>query len=98
MNIVRKNVVLGVAGALILQLAVITSAQEIGPSGEQVPETSALPAVKTGAAESSQSQGQLATSVSSSGSRHKTREGGWVGRSCIRRATPPALSAFEIGH
>src|SRR5271166_678022 len=29
---------------------------------------------------------------------HTTRKSGWHGRSCIRRGTPSALSAFEIGH
>src|SRR6267378_888542 len=29
---------------------------------------------------------------------HTTRKSGWHGRSCIRRGTPSALSAFKIGH
>src|SRR5258708_23626988 len=29
---------------------------------------------------------------------HTIRESGWHGRSCIRRGTPSALSAFKVGH
>jgi polysaccharide export outer membrane protein len=56
MNVITKHVVLGAAGMLILQPAVIASAQETVPSAVSAPESSAPPAGKTAAAESSQSQ------------------------------------------
>ena len=56
MNVITKHVVLGAAGTLILQLAAIASAQETVPSAVSAPESSAPPAGKTAAAESSQSQ------------------------------------------
>ena len=65
MNVFVKNVVLGAAGMLILQLAVIASAQEIVPSPVAEPGSSASQTVKMTAAKSSQSQGRTGTSDSS---------------------------------
>jgi polysaccharide export outer membrane protein len=56
MNVITKYAVLGVAGTLILQLAVITFAQETVLSTSSVPVSSAPPTGKVAAAESSQSQ------------------------------------------
>jgi polysaccharide export outer membrane protein len=67
MNIFTKYVVLGAAGVLILQLAVISSAQETVPSSASAPASSAPPTVKLAAAESSQSQERLGTDGSTSG-------------------------------
>ncbi|MGA2423949.1 MAG: polysaccharide biosynthesis/export family protein [Terriglobales bacterium] len=61
MNVVTKQVVLGAAGMLILQLAVVTSAQETVPSPGSSPASSASPTGKIAAAESSQSQDRSGT-------------------------------------
>jgi polysaccharide export outer membrane protein len=61
MNVFTKHVVLGAAGVLILQLAVVTSAQEAVPSPLSVPGSSAPLTGKVAAAESSQSQGRPGT-------------------------------------
>jgi protein involved in polysaccharide export with SLBB domain len=67
MNVFAKQVVLGVAGMLILQLAVVTSAQETASSPGSAPGLSAPPTGKIAAAESSQSQYRSDTSVSTNG-------------------------------
>ena len=67
MNVFTKYVVLGAAGTLILQLAVVASTQETVPSPASAPGSSASPTVKITAAESSQSQGPTGTSSSSTG-------------------------------
>src|SRR5260370_8380643 len=64
MNVFAKQLVLGAAGMLILQLAVVTSAQETVPSPASVPGSSAPPTGKLAAAESSQSQGRSGTDAS----------------------------------
>jgi polysaccharide export outer membrane protein len=66
MNVIRKHVLLGTAGVLILQFAVITTAQETLPSPASAPVSSASPTGKIAAAESSQSQDRSDT-VSTSG-------------------------------
>jgi protein involved in polysaccharide export with SLBB domain len=66
MNVLMKRLVLGVAGMLILQLTVITLAQETVPSPISAPVTSAPPTGKM-AAESSQNQDRSDTSVSVNG-------------------------------
>jgi len=67
MNVSNKRVVLGAAGALILQLAVITYAQQTIPSPAPSPGSSASPSGKTAGAESSQSQDRSGTGGSASG-------------------------------
>jgi polysaccharide export outer membrane protein len=67
MNVFTKQVVLGAASMLILQLALIASAQETVPSPASAPGSSAPPTGKIGAAESSQSQDRSGTNVSTSG-------------------------------
>jgi hypothetical protein len=67
MNVFNMHVALGAAGALILQLAVITYAQQTTPSSAPSPGSSASPAGKTAGAESSQSQDGSRTAGSASG-------------------------------
>jgi polysaccharide biosynthesis/export protein len=67
MNVFAKQVVLGAASLLILQLAVVASAQETVPSPASAPVSSAPPTGKTAAAESSQSQDQPGTDGSTHG-------------------------------
>lgn len=67
MNIFTKYVVLGAAGVLILQLAVISSAQETVPSSASAPASSAPSTGKLAAAESSQSQERLDAGGSTNG-------------------------------
>jgi len=67
MNVSNKRVVLGAAGALILQLAVITYAQQTIPSPAPSPGSSASPYGKTAGAESSQGQDRSGTGGSASG-------------------------------
>ena len=67
MNVFTKQVVLGAAGILILQLAVVTSAQETASSPGSAPGLSAPPTGKIAAAESSQSQYRSDTSISTNG-------------------------------
>jgi polysaccharide biosynthesis/export protein len=66
MNILTRYVILRAAGMLVLQLAVITSAQETVPSPATVPASSAPPTGKV-AAESSQSQEGLGRGGSTNG-------------------------------
>jgi polysaccharide export outer membrane protein len=67
MNRLTKHVVLGAAGMLILQFAVIANAQETVPPTTSAPVYSAPPTGKIAAAESSQSQDRSDTSVSANG-------------------------------
>jgi polysaccharide export outer membrane protein len=67
MNVFNKYVVLGAAGALILQLAVITFAQETVSSPVSAPGSSAPPTGKVAAAESSQSQDRTGTNGDANG-------------------------------
>jgi polysaccharide export outer membrane protein len=67
MNVFNIHVALGAAGALILQLAVITYAQQTIPSPAPSPGSSASPSSKTAGAESSQSQDGSRTAGSASG-------------------------------
>src|SRR5271166_678023 len=66
MNVFARQVALGAAGMLILQLAVVTSAQETAPSPASVP-SSAPPTGNVAAAESSQSQDRAGTDGSARG-------------------------------
>jgi protein involved in polysaccharide export with SLBB domain len=66
MNVFTKHVVLGAAGMLILQPAVVASAQVTAPSPASAPE-SAPTTGKTAAAESSQNQDRPGTASSSNG-------------------------------
>jgi len=67
MNVFTKHVVLEAVGMLILQLAVVTSAQETVSSPASAPGSSAPPTGKLAAAESSQSQDRSGTGGSSNG-------------------------------
>jgi polysaccharide biosynthesis/export protein len=67
MNVSTKNAVMRAAGMLILQLAVVTSAQETVPVPASAPGSSASPISKLGVAESSQSQERSGTVSSISG-------------------------------
>src|SRR5260370_26392209 len=79
MNVFAKQLVLGAAGMLILQLAVVTSAQETVPSPASVPGSSAPPTGKLAAAESSQSQGRFGTDSSTNGAIAQPVKAGGVG-------------------
>ncbi len=78
MNALVQNVVLRVAGMLILQLAVIVSAQETG-SLSGAPESSASPTGKIAAAESSQRQGLPGAGGSASGAITQPVKAGGLG-------------------
>ncbi len=67
MNALTRQVALGAASMLILQLAVITSAQETSPSPASAPESSAPSVGKIAGAESSQSQDRTGAGGSSNG-------------------------------
>jgi polysaccharide biosynthesis/export protein len=67
MKAIAQYVVLGAACVLSLQLAVITTAQEVAPSPVPAPWLSALPTGKFAAAESSQSQDRYSTGDSARG-------------------------------
>jgi polysaccharide biosynthesis/export protein len=67
MKVVTKCVVLLAAGVLILQPAVVASAQETVPSSSAAPESSAQPVGKDATAESSQSQARRGAGVSNNG-------------------------------
>ncbi len=79
MNVCTKHVVLVAAGALILQLAVVMSAQETIPSSGSTPGPSALPAGKIVTAESSQSQARSGTESSVNGATTKPGKAGGMG-------------------
>jgi polysaccharide export outer membrane protein len=79
MNVITKHVVLGAAGMLILQFAVVTSAQETVPWPASVPVSSAPPTGKLAAAESSQSQGRSGTGGSTSGAITQPGKAGGMG-------------------
>jgi polysaccharide biosynthesis/export protein len=67
MNVFTKHVVLEAVGMLILQLAVVTSAQETAPLPASAPVSSAPSTGKLGSAESSQSQDRSGTGGSTHG-------------------------------
>jgi polysaccharide biosynthesis/export protein len=79
MNVFTKQVVLGAAGMLILQLAVVTSAQETVPSSASAPVSSAPPTGKLAAAESSQSQDRSDTGGSTHGAITQPGKAGGMG-------------------
>src|ERR1035437_495233 len=79
MNALAKNVVLGAAGVLILQFAVVTSAQETVPSPVSAPGSSAPPTGKLAAAESSQSQDGSGTGGSMNGAITQPGKAGGTG-------------------
>jgi len=79
MNVFTKHVVLGAVGMLILQLAVVTSAQETVPSPASAPGSSAPPTGKLAAAESSQSQDRSGTGGSSNGAITQPGKAGGMG-------------------
>ncbi|MBZ5664845.1 MAG: polysaccharide export protein [Acidobacteriia bacterium] len=78
MHSLVKHVVLGAAGVLILQLAVVTSAQETVPSPAP-PGSSAPPAGKFAAAESSQSLERYGTGGSANGATTQPGKAGELG-------------------
>jgi hypothetical protein len=79
MNVFAKHVVLGAAGMLILQPAVIAFAQETVPSTTSAPVSSAPPTGKIAVAESSQSQDRSGTSVSTNGAIAQPGRAGGLG-------------------
>jgi polysaccharide export outer membrane protein len=79
MNVFIKHVVLRAAGVLLLQLAVVTFAQETVPSPTSAPGSSAPPIGKIAAAESSQSQDRPGTSVSTNGAATQPGKAGGKG-------------------
>ena len=79
MNIKAKHVVVMAVGLLSLQLAVITSAQESASSRNPVGGSSASPAGKVAAVESSQSPDRISTSSSESGAITKPGKAGGMG-------------------
>ena len=79
MNVLTRQVVLGAAGMLILQLAVVTCAQETVPSAVSAPGSSAPPAGKLAAAESSQSQDRSGTDGSTHGAITQPGKAGGMG-------------------
>jgi polysaccharide biosynthesis/export protein len=88
MNVFTKQVVLGAAGMLILQLAVVTSAQTV-PSPVSAPGSSAPPTGKLAAAESSQSQGRSGTGGSTSGAITQPGRAGGMGDPAFGGARHP---------
>src|SRR5260370_7009764 len=97
MNVFAKQLVLGGAGMLILQLAVVTSAQETVPSPASVPGSSAPPTGKLAAAESSQSQGRSGTDGSTNGAIAQPVKAGGVGDPPFG-ADPPPLYPLSNSH
>jgi polysaccharide biosynthesis/export protein len=79
MNVCTKRDVLVAAGVLILQLAVVMSAQETVPSSGSMPGPSALPTGKVAAAESSQNQARSGTGSSVNGATTKPGKAGGMG-------------------
>jgi polysaccharide biosynthesis/export protein len=79
MNVPTKYVVLGAAGMLILQLAVVTPAQETVPLPASAPVFSALPTGKVAAAESSQSQVRFGTGSPTGGAITQPGKAGGMG-------------------
>ena len=79
MNAITKHVVLGAAGMLILQPAVVTTAQETVPSPASAPVSSAPPTGKLAAAESSQSQDRSGTDGSTHGAITQPGKAGGMG-------------------
>lgn len=74
-----KQVVMGVAGVLILQLVVIASAQESMPSSATASGVSAPPAAKSGVAESSQNPGRGSEGNSTAGASTQSEKAGGTG-------------------
>jgi len=79
MNVITKNVVLGAAGMLILQLAVVASAQETARLPVSAPGSSASSTGKVTAAESSQSQDRPGTGGSVGGAITQPGKAGGMG-------------------
>ena len=79
MNVLTRHVVLEAVGMLILQLAVVTSAEETVPLPASAPVVSASPTGKLAAAESSQSQDQPGAGVSSNGAITQPGKAGGMG-------------------
>jgi len=79
MNVIARRVVVGAVGLLILQLALVASAQETVPSPASAPGYSAPPTGKIAAAESSQSQDRSDTSVSGHGATTQPGKAGGKG-------------------
>src|ERR1700691_1579824 len=79
MNVLTKQVVLGAVGVLILQLAVVASAQETAPSPASAPGSSASPTAKIAGAESSQSQDRPGTGSSNNGAITQPGRAGGLG-------------------
>ena len=79
MNVFAKHVVAVAAGMLILQLAVVTSAQETVPSPAPAPGSSAPPTVKLAAPESSQNQGRPDTDGPTHGAATQPEKAGGMG-------------------
>ena len=79
MNVIARRVVAGAVGLLILQLALVASAQETVPSPASAPGYSAPPTGKIAAAESSQSQDRSDTSVSGHGATTQPGKAGGKG-------------------
>ncbi len=79
MNVFTKHVVLEAVGMLILQLAVVTSAQETAPLPASAPVFSAPPTGKLAVAESSQSQDQSGTGGSTHGAITQPGKAGGMG-------------------
>ncbi len=79
MNVFTKQIVLGAVGMLVLQLAVVTPAQETVPLPASAPVSSAPPAGKLAAAESSQSQDRPGTGGSIDGAITQPGQAGGMG-------------------
>ena len=79
MNVFTRHVVLEAVGMLILQLAVVTSAQETVRSPGSAPVSSASPNAKLAVAESSQSQDRSGAGGSADGAITKPGKAGGMG-------------------
>ncbi|HKM47636.1 MAG TPA: polysaccharide biosynthesis/export family protein [Terriglobales bacterium] len=79
MNAITRNVVLGAAGMLILQLVVVASAQETARLPASAPGSSASSAGKVAAAESSQSQDRPGTGAPTPGAIAQPDKAGGMG-------------------
>src|SRR5260370_41769160 len=89
MNVFAKQLVLEAAGMLILQLAVVTSAQEAVPLAASAPGSSAPPTGKLAAAESSPSQGRAGTDASTNGAITQPAQAGRAGHPAFGRERHP---------
>jgi polysaccharide export outer membrane protein len=79
MNVLTKYVILGAAGVLTLQLAVVTAAQQTTPPSVLALGSSASPTGKVASGESSQSQRQPETGGSSIGATAQPGKAGGLG-------------------